>query len=128
MKGIDPSIAEHSLNISPIHKPVKQKLRQFGEDKFREMTDKVNKLLTSGFIREVEYPSWLANVVLVKKYNGKWRMCVDYTNLNQACTKDYYPLPCIDAPVDSTSGYEFRVKGSKPNSRLYKSNPTLMPY
>lgn len=118
MKGIDPSIAEHSLNISPIHKPVKQKPRQFGEDKLREMANKVNKLLMSGFIREVEYPSWLANAVMVKKLNDKWRMCVDYTNLNKAYPKHYYPLPCIDALVDSISCYEFEVKGSKPNSRL----------
>ena len=48
------------------------------------------------------YPDWLANVVMVKKANGKWRMCVDFTNLNKACPKDSYPLPRIDILVDST--------------------------
>ena len=48
------------------------------------------------------YPDWLANVVIVKKANGKWRMCVDFTNLNRACPKDSYPLPWIDTLVDST--------------------------
>lgn len=67
----------------------------------------VQKLLESNFIQEVDYPSWLANVVLVKNSNGKWRICVDYMDLNKVCPKDCYLLWCIDAFVDSTSGYEF---------------------
>ena len=67
--------------------------------------DEVNKLLAAGFIREVYYPNWLANIVLVKKANGKWRMCVDFTDLNKACTKDSFPLPRIDQMVDSTTGH-----------------------
>jgi hypothetical protein len=66
----------------------------------------VEKLLRAQFIREVYYPDWLVNVVLVKKSNGKWRMCVDFTDLNKAYSKDSFPLPYIDALVDSTSGYE----------------------
>ena len=68
--------------------------------------DEVNKLLTAKFIREVNYPEWLANIVMVKKANGKWRMCVDFTNLNQACPKDSFPLPRIDQLVDSTAGHK----------------------
>ena len=56
-------------------------------------------------IKEVEYPKWLANVVVVPKKKGKWRVCVDYTNLNDACPKDSFPLPRIDQIVDSTSGH-----------------------
>ena len=66
----------------------------------------VTKLLTAGFIREVYYPDWLTNVVLVKKTNRKWRMCVDFTNLNKACLKDSFPLPRIDQLVDSTAGHK----------------------
>ena len=55
--------------------------------------EEVDKLLKAGFIREVYYSEWLANVVMVKKSMGKWRMCVDFTNLNKACPKDSYPLP-----------------------------------
>ena len=66
--------------------------------------DEVTKLLAAGFIREVHYPEWLANVVLVKKANGKWRMCVDFTDLNKACPKDSFPLLRIDQLVDSTTG------------------------
>ena len=51
---------------------------------------------------EVYYPDWLANVVMVKKANGKWKMCVDFTNLNKACPKDSYPLPWIDVLIYST--------------------------
>ena len=52
------------------------------------------------------YPDWLANVVMVKKANGKWRMCVDSTDLNKACPKDSYPLPQIDTLVDSTTRHQ----------------------
>ena len=68
--------------------------------------DEVNKLLAANFIREVHYPEWLANVVMVKKANGKWRMCVDFTDLNQACPKDSFPLPKIDQLVDSTARHK----------------------
>jgi len=63
-------------------------------------------LLEANFIKEVYYPKWLANVVMVKKTNGKWRMCVDFTDLNKACPKDSYPLPHIDLLVDSTAGHQ----------------------
>uniref|UniRef100_A0A2N9GMR1 Uncharacterized protein n=1 Tax=Fagus sylvatica TaxID=28930 RepID=A0A2N9GMR1_FAGSY len=55
---------------------------------------------------EVFYPDWLANVVMVKKNTGKWRMCVDFTDLNKACPKDSFPLPRIDQLVDSTAGHK----------------------
>ena len=62
--------------------------------------------MSVGFIQEVYYPNWLANVVLVKKANGKWRMCVDFMDLNKACPKDSFPLPMIDQLVDSTAGHK----------------------
>ncbi|RDX62684.1 hypothetical protein CR513_58958, partial [Mucuna pruriens] len=62
------------------------------------------KLLQARFIREVKYPNWLFNVVMVKKPSGKWRMCIDYTNLNNICLKDLYPLPSIEALVDRALG------------------------
>jgi hypothetical protein len=65
----------------------------------------VEKLLKARFIREVYYHDWLANVVLVKKSNGKWRMCIDFTDLNKACLEDSFPLPRIDMLVDSMSGH-----------------------
>ena len=63
-------------------------------------------MLEVDFIREVFYPDWLVNVVMVKKSNGKWRMCVDFTDMNKACPKDSFPLPRIDQLVDSTARHK----------------------
>ena len=60
------------------------------------VTEEVEKLLEDDFIREVFYPDWLANVVMVKKSNGKWRMCINFIDLNKACPKDNFSLPRID--------------------------------
>ncbi|XP_058185912.1 uncharacterized protein LOC131303137 [Rhododendron vialii] len=69
------------------------------------VNEEVDKLLEAGAIKEVQYPTWLANPVVVKKKNGKWRVCVNYTNLNDACPKDCLPLPKIDQLVDATAGH-----------------------
>ena len=63
-------------------------------------------MLKADFIREVYYPDWLANVIMVKKANRKWRMCADFTDLNKTCPKDSYPLPLIDTLVDSTARHQ----------------------
>ena len=68
--------------------------------------DEVNKLLTAHFIKEVYYPKWLANAIMVKKANKKWRMCVDFTDLNNTCPKDSFPLPRIDQLLNSTTGHK----------------------
>ena len=61
--------------------------------------------MSAGFIKEVKYPEWLANVVVVQKKGGKWRVCVDYMDLNEACSKDIFPLPRIDHIVDASVGH-----------------------
>ena len=71
MPGIDPSVICHRLNIDPSIRPVKQKRRVFTPDRNQAISDEVKKLLTAGFIKEVYYTDWLANVVMVKKPNGK---------------------------------------------------------
>nr|KYP53958.1 Transposon Ty3-I Gag-Pol polyprotein [Cajanus cajan] len=76
-----------------------------GTERKLAVETEVAKLLEAGFIREVHYTTWLANVVMVKKPNGKWRICTDYTNLNKACPKDAYPLPNIDRLVDGAFGH-----------------------
>ena len=106
MGGIDPAIITHMLNVSPSFKPVKQKRRSFAPEREKAINEEVGKLLQAGAIREVEYPGWLANVVLVKKANGKWRLCIDFTDINRACLKDSFPLPRIDLIVDATVGHE----------------------
>ena len=106
MGGIDSAIITHRLNFSPSFKPVKQKRRSFALERQKAINEEVEKLLQAGAIREVEYPEWLANVVLVKKANGKWRLCIDFTDVNRACPKNSFPLPRIDLIVDATAGHE----------------------
>ena len=106
MPGIDPSVITHRLNVYPSSKPIWQKKRVFAPERDNAIKEKVQKLTVVKFIQEVYYPNCLANVVMVKKANGKWIMCVDFTNLNKACVKDSYPLPRIDQLVDSTAGYK----------------------
>jgi hypothetical protein len=105
MPGIDPKNIVHCLNTGPEAVPVKKKRRKFASERNLAIGEEVEKLLKARFIREVHYPEWLANVVLVKKSNGKWRMCIDFTYLNKACPKDSFPLPRIDMLVDSTVGH-----------------------
>ena len=106
MGGIDPVIITHKLSVSPFFKPVKQKRRSFTPERQKAINEEVGKLLQAGAIREVEYPEWLANVILVKKANGKWRLCIDFTDVNRACPKDSFPLPRIDLIVEATIGHE----------------------
>ena len=75
-------------------------------ERYQTLKDEVDKLLACEFIKESFYPSWLANPVLVKKPNGKWRTCVDFTDLNKACPQDSFPLPRIDHLMDVTSGHQ----------------------
>jgi hypothetical protein len=93
MPGIPRYVAEHSLDIRAGSRSVKQHLCRFDEEKRKIIGEEVKKHLATGFIKEVFYPEWLANPILVKKKGGKWRMCVDYTGLNKACPKVPYPLP-----------------------------------
>jgi hypothetical protein len=104
--GIPREVAEHSLDILPHARAMRQRLRRFDEERRRAIGVELWKLLEAGFIKEVFHPTWLANLVLVKKKNRKWRMCIDYTSLNKACPKVPFPLPCIDQIVDSTAGCE----------------------
>jgi hypothetical protein len=104
--GVNRDVIEHSLNVDPSFKLRKQRLRKMSEDKAKGVRNEVKRLLSAGGIREVTYPEWLANAVMVKKANGKWRMCIDFTDLNKACPKDEFPLPRIDSLVDAAASSE----------------------
>jgi hypothetical protein len=91
MPSIPREVVEHSLDILPHSRAVQQRLRHFDEERRRAIGVEMRKLLEAGFIKEVFHPMLLANPV--KKKNGKWRMCVDYTSLNKACPKVPFPLP-----------------------------------
>lgn len=104
MPEIDINIASHEINVDPTFKHVKQKRRKLGPERAKAVNDEVERLLQVGSITEVKYPDWLANPVVVKKKNGKWRICVDFTDLNKASPKDSFPLPHIDRLVEATAG------------------------
>jgi hypothetical protein len=104
--GVNRDVIEHSLNVDPSFRPRKQRCRKMSDDKAEGARNEVKRLLSAGVIREVKYPEWLANTVMVKKANGKWRMCIDFTDLNKACPKDEFPLPRIDSLVDATASSE----------------------
>jgi hypothetical protein len=91
------------LNIDPSVKPRRQKIRKMSNDKVVAVKSEVQRLLDATVIREVMYPKWLANTVPINKKNGKWRMCIDFTDLNEATPKDNYPLPRMDQVIDSTA-------------------------
>ncbi|XP_027094951.1 uncharacterized protein [Coffea arabica] len=106
VRGVPHHLMIHELNVDPQVRPVKQKRRHLGPERSRAVGEEVDKLLPAKIIREVQYPTWLSNPVMVKKDTGTWRMCVDFTDLNKACPKDCYPLPKVDTLVDSAMGYE----------------------
>ena len=82
MPVIPLSLAPHRLAINASFKLIKQKRRHFNAERNATVQEEIDKLLKARFIRESQYPEWIANVVMVTKPNGKWRMCVDYTDLN----------------------------------------------
>ncbi|KAL0407516.1 UNVERIFIED_CONTAM: Pro-Pol polyprotein [Sesamum latifolium] len=106
LEGIEPGVITHHFNLDPTIRPVKQKKRHFGPEKDKIIQREVNKLLTAGYIKKIQFLEWLFNVVLVPKPGGKWRMCIYFRDLNKACPKDFYPLSRIDQLVNSTSGCE----------------------
>ena len=109
MGGVDPAVITHSLNVNPSFKPVKKKRRSFTPERQKGINEEIDKLLQAKAIREVEYPEWLANVILVKKENSKWQLCIDFIDINRACPKDSFPLPRIDLIVDTTAGHELLI-------------------
>ncbi|XP_057730284.1 uncharacterized protein LOC130945590 [Arachis stenosperma] len=106
MPGIDPNIICHKLAINKTSKPIAHKKRNLRAEKMKATLEDTKKLLNAGFIKELRFTTWLSNVVMVRKQSGKWRTCVDFTNLNKACPKDVYHLPCIEKLVDNASGFK----------------------
>jgi hypothetical protein len=105
MPGAPKRLIEQSHNVDPKATPKRQHLHRFADDRRDTIKKELAKLLAVGFIREVFHIEWLANRVLIRNKNtNKWRMCVDYTDLNKHCPKDHFGLPRIDQVIDSTGG------------------------
>ncbi|CAM8902639.1 unnamed protein product [Rhodiola kirilowii] len=106
MLGLNPKIALHRLAIKRGVGLKKQSQRQFRPELVPEIEKEVNKLIDTDFIRKVKYPTWIANIVPVRKKNGQLRVCVDFRDLNEACLKDDFPLPVTELMIDATTGHE----------------------
>ena len=104
MPGVPREVIEHDLEVCPGARPVKQKARHQAPEKQEFIINKVEKLLEARLIREVIHTDWLSKPVIVPRYNGGKRCCIDFMDLNKACPKDPYPLPRFDQIVDSTAG------------------------
>ena len=94
--GVDPEFICHHLKVNPLITPRKQLPRRPSKEHAEAIRKEVTRLKQAGAIKEVFYPEWLANTVVVKKKSGKWRLCIDFTNLNKACPKDPFPILKID--------------------------------
>ena len=99
---MDPEFICHHLNVNPLIASKKQLPRRPSKEHVEVVREEVTKLKQAGAIKEVFYPEWLANTVVVKKKSGKWQVCVDFTDLNKACPKYPFPMPKIDQLVDAT--------------------------
>ena len=102
---VDPNFICHHLNVNPSVIPKKQLPRRSSKDYSNAVKDEVIKLKQAEAIKEVFYPKWLANTVVVKKKNGKWRVCVDFIDLNKAYPKDPFPMSWMNQLVDATVGH-----------------------
>ena len=90
MPGILKEVIEHKLAIQPDANPVKQKLQQFVPDRKEAIKEEIERLTKASFIREVDHPEWLTNPIMVKKSNDKWRIYVDFMDLNKACPRTLF--------------------------------------
>jgi hypothetical protein len=105
MPGINPELVAHSLNVEPGTRLVVQPIRTFHPEVEAQITQEVKKLLSVGFIKPIQHPRWLSNIVPVKKKNGQIWCCVDFHNLNKACPNDEFSLPNMDLLIDSATGH-----------------------
>ena len=100
-----PYLICHHLNVNPAVIPKKHSPRRSTKEHSEVVKEEMLKLKQAGAIKEVFYLKWQANTVVVKKKSGKWRVCVDFIDLNKAYSKEPFPMPRIDQLVDATIGH-----------------------
>ncbi|GKE33106.1 reverse transcriptase domain-containing protein, partial [Tanacetum coccineum] len=98
-----PFNTEHKMNKYSHIKPIKQNKRGLGPDRNMAACKEIEELTKARILRKAKCQTWVANPVMVKKSDGGWRICVDFTDINKACPKDCYPLPEIDWKIESLS-------------------------
>nr|GEW65836.1 reverse transcriptase domain-containing protein [Tanacetum cinerariifolium] len=123
MTGVPRHIAEHMLNIREGCLPVRQKKMGQAPERNKTIHEEVEKLVNNGIMKKVHYHSWLSNSVMVKKHDDRWRICVDFKDLNKACLKDGYPLPEIDWKIESLCGTRSNQRHSGNDQNPQSLNP-----
>ena len=103
--SVDPNFICHHLNVNPSINSRRQPPQHPSREHAETIKNEMIKLKRVGVIKEVFYPQWLANTMVVKKKTRKLRICVDFTDLNKACPKDPFPMPQIDQLVDAIVGH-----------------------
>ena len=104
MKGVHPSMCTHHIYIIEGCKRVRKSQRRMNQALKDIVKEELQKLLDAGFIYPISDSEWVSPLVLVPKKNGKWRICVDYRELNKATKKDHFHLPFIDQVLDGLAG------------------------
>ena len=106
MPGLDRSIIEHRLLLKKGFRPFQQRARQMKAEVLEEVKKEVEKMLDAGFIRPCRYAEWISSVVPVQKKDGRWRVCVDFRDLNRATPKDEYPMPVVETLINAAAGHK----------------------
>ncbi|GJX64238.1 reverse transcriptase domain-containing protein [Tanacetum coccineum] len=103
--GGKPFNTEHRLNEFKYIESIKQKKRSLAPERNKAMRKKVEVLTKTNILREVKYQTWVSNPVMVKKDDRRWKLCVDFIDINKACPKDHHPLPAIDQKIEILSKF-----------------------
>jgi hypothetical protein len=104
MPGLDRSIIEHRLPLKKGFRPFQQRARQMRTKVLEEVKKEIEKMLEVGFIRLCRYIEWISSIVPIQKKDGRWRVYVDFRDLNRATPKDEYPMPVTEMLINTATG------------------------
>lgn len=107
MKGISPKTCIHQLYIQENCKPIRQPQRRMNPNLREIVKEELQKLLNVNFIYPISDSQWVSPLVIVPKNNGKWRVCIDYRELNKATLKYHFPFPFIEQVLDTLAGKKY---------------------
>ncbi|MCO5580106.1 hypothetical protein L7F22_033972 [Adiantum nelumboides] len=106
LKGVNPSICQHTIPLKSDAKPGRQRLYTYNETFARKIKEEKDKLKEAKFIYEIEHTDWVSSIVVVPKKNGKLRVCVNLKKVNVATIRDNYPLAITDHVIERVAGRE----------------------
>jgi hypothetical protein len=104
MPGLDRSIIEHRLPLKTGFWSFQQRAHQMRTEVLLEVKKEIEKMLEAGFIRLCRYAEWISSIVPVQKKDGRWRVCMDFRDLNRATPKDEYPMPIAETLINAAAG------------------------